>query len=532
MNNILVINLTRLGDIIQSIGLLRGLKKKYPNCKIDFLAMSSFAGILSNIDGIDEIISLDDKSLVDNIHSDFWGGYEELQTKIDYLNSKNYDLLVNPIMSLQSSYLSTLIDAKEKRGMIITADGEQSVKSDWSSFLLSNQHNLGDHSFNLVNIFAGIAGTSFDIADYHIKTDKKIDVNLGDGKYRIGFHVGASQSNKTWPIEYFKEVISVLVKNTEYELFLFGGYKETDVKDYFNDIKQDNFHNWIGKFKLDELISAISLMDLFVTNDTGPMHIAACVKVPIINLSLGPVSMWETGAYSEKVIALQADIDCHPCSFSYICPHWNCHYMIIPAAVIGLIEKKFNPNTKDLYFKNVLYWKSIVDLFGYIHWVPLTKRQIREKELLFELKRCIWAITLNNTFHNQEIIVKEYMQFINNHYDRGDYNYEQIKQASQILLAYCQQIIMYLREIVILSRNIKNNLDKIKSIWSNVISLKNTMFIQAKEHSVIYDWFLHLSFTESQLEIEDLGELTKETISLYEKLSKQLKLLTELIDYY
>ena len=53
----------------------------------------------------------------------------------------------------------------------------------------------------------------------------------------------------------------------------------------------------------------------------------------------------------------------------------------------------------------------------------------------------------------------------------------------------------------------------------------------AKEHSVFYDWFLH-SFTESQLEIEDLGELTKETISLYEKLSKQLKLLTELIDYY
>ncbi len=531
-NNILIVNLTRLGDIIQSIGLIKGLKKKYPSSQIHFLAMSSFSGILQNIEGIDEVISLDAVKLVDEIKGDFWCAFEEIINKLEYLNSKKYDLVVNPIMSIQSSYLCALINAKQKRGMVLNKEGEQSVKSEWSAYLLANQHSLGDHSFNLVNIFAGVANVSFDLDAYSIKAKTKINVQMGTNTLKVGFHVGASQSNKTWKIEYFKEVILHLVQNPKYELFLFGGYKETEVKDFFNDIKQANFHNWIGKFKLDELISAVSLMDMFVTNDTGPMHIAACVKVPIINLSLGPVSMWETGAYSDKTIALQADMDCHPCSFSYECPHWNCHSTIKPEAVINLIEQHFSPAIRLNLHDNVLYWKAITDIFGYIHWVPLQKRMIRERELFFELKRLIWGITLNNQFEKQEQITEQYIEFLSIYYSFGNYQFNDIKRAIDNLHKYCLQISLLLKDISKLSQNTKNNLDKIRSIWSNVVSLKNEMFNQAKEYSVIYDFFLYLSFTESNLEAVDLTELSKDTIIVYNRLSQQLTLFQTVLNNF
>jgi len=530
---ILVINLTRLGDIIQSIGLIKGLKNRYPECEIDFLAMSSFSAILKNIPDIHEIVCLEDHLLIDQIKDDLWSGFLELTSKIQYLNNKFYDLVINPVISLQSSYLCNLIQAKDKRGMIQTPEGEQSVKSNWSAYLLANQHTLGDHAFNLVNIFAGVGDCEFKIDDYFLQSGTSANAfiktlfeneQIDSSKKLIGFHVGASQSNKSWSVDSFKKVIIELCLNSSYEVILFGGYKESDVKSQFDNIRSTNFHNWIGKFKLDELISAVSKMNLFITNDTGPMHIAACTKVPIINLSLGPVSMWETGPYSDQAIVLQANIDCHPCSFSYNCPHWNCHSQITPEAVIQL-SNMILTQTAIHEDPQILYWKSVIDPFLFIHWVPLNKRQITDKEYLFEVKRCIWGLTLKNLFSKADVVFKDYFSFLNSYFVFSTYSYPDLSSLCDKLLALNEQLINQLLFITTISQNSKNNLDKIKTIWSNVKELKNTMYLEAQHYSVIYDWFLYLTFAESQLENEDLSELTRQTVILYKQLSAQLRLL-------
>jgi len=538
---ILIINLTRLGDIIQSIGLIRGLKKKYVTCEIDFLAMSSFSDILHNIPEISEIICLNDKLLVDEIQNDVWSAFIELYDKIDCLNNKNYDIIINPVISIQSSWLSSLIQAKEKRGMIVNSEGEQSVRSNWSAFLLANQHNLGDHSFNLVNIFSGVGECNFSIEDYSLKPDAESNLYMEDllttdfinkRSKKIGLHVGASQSNKSWSLESFKKLVIRLCQNPEYDVILFGGYKETEIKDYFNDIKFRNFHNWIGKFKLKQLISAISHTDLFISNDTGPMHIAACTKVPVINLSLGPVSMWETGPYSMDAIVLQANIECHPCSFSYECPHWNCHQKIHPDSVYELTYSVLEGLPLPALNPDIRYWKSAIDSFNCIHWVPLTKRKITQKELLFEIKRAIWGICLFFDLDFSESIMKQYMHFIETYYDTDRYDYSEVFARCSVLTENCAQIINGLVIISEIPQNNKNNLDKIKTIWSNVKEQKELMNSHAQQYSVIYDWFLYLTFTESQIEVDELKTLTLKTILLYKKFSQQLILFQQSVLKY
>ncbi|MCD4650287.1 MAG: hypothetical protein K8S56_00650, partial [Candidatus Cloacimonetes bacterium] len=106
---ILIANLTRMGDLIQMLGLVGGLKDRYPDSRIDILAISSFAGILRNFPHIDSVIELDDKALVDHLGDDIWSAYAEIDAKLNLINTANYDLFISPVPSVQMSILASRI---------------------------------------------------------------------------------------------------------------------------------------------------------------------------------------------------------------------------------------------------------------------------------------------------------------------------------------------------------------------------------------------------------------------------------------
>lgn len=543
---ILIINLTRLGDIIQSLGLVKGLKNKYFDAEIDFLAMSSFSGILENFEGIKEVITLNDSKLVDEIEQNFWEAYLEINHKLEYLNQKNYDLLVNPVISIQSSYFAYLINAKEKRGMIFTKDKEQGVYSDWSSYLLANQHHIGEHSINLVNIFAGTANTKFDIEDYRLQTKReayesikrifqkevyKSEQQSTESFKIIGIHIGASQSNKCWDSTYFKDLIIRLTQNKRLIVLLFGGYKEKDIADFFNDFQNPQFFNWIGRFNLNELIAAISECHLFICNDTGPMHIAASGKIPIINISLGPVSMWETGPYSLNSLVIQANIDCHPCNFNYLCSHHQCHHQIKVDHIISAVNYNFfkQPVESDT---SILYWKAISDFDGFIHWVPIEQREISKRELLFECKRVVWASILRRENRSFDEIIEHHMAFLKEYYNIGYFDFKEELSELHTYNELIGRIIKSLKEILDLSQYQKNSLDKIKFIWSDVKKNKSKLFNKAQQYSVFYDWFLFISFSESSSDEGDLFSLCQQSINQFKRIQDHLSLLRTMLIAY
>lgn len=528
---ILIINLTRLGDIIQSLGLIKGLKRQYPHAEIDFLAMSSFAGILTNIPEIAQTFSFNDHLLVDQVKENFWEGMIEISQVVQDLNARQYTLLINPVISIQSAYLTYLIKAEQKFGMTFTENREQSIVSEWSAFLLANQHNLGDHAFNLVDIFAGVGQVVVQKHDFRLSCSEKAENMVNSvwkdhnikGKKLIGFHIGASQSNKAWDIHSFKELILKLVHHKEYQILLFGGYKEIEVKDYFHDIDSSNFYNLIGMFNLDELIGAIGRTDLFITNDTGPMHIAACTGRPVVNISLGPVSMWETGPYQNNSYVVQADIDCHPCNFDYQCPHWNCHKYITPDTIYSLIEAHFNQTPQDFSTQTqTLIWKAVRDPFDRHHWVPVKKRAIRAKELLFEWKRAVWGMSLFKNLKPETDWLDQYNHFLHQHYEFQSYQFTDLIAGLEYLTGLATDISEKLYTLSKLDSETKKSLDKIKKIWSDVSLKKESLFVKAKEYSVFYDWFWFVTFRESQIEGESMESLARQSSVLYYNLAMQM----------
>ncbi|NGX30363.1 MAG: hypothetical protein K940chlam4_01209, partial [Candidatus Anoxychlamydiales bacterium] len=119
-------------------------------------------------------------------------------------------------------------------------------------------------------------------------------------------------------IERYKEVAKRLCSNEKNFIVFLGDFDSRDViKNICLDMP-DRVINLAGKTTLRELVALISQLDLFLTNDSGPMHIAAGFDIDQIAL-FGSTSDVLTGPYSEKAIVINKKVECSPC-YKRVCP--------------------------------------------------------------------------------------------------------------------------------------------------------------------------------------------------------------------
>lgn len=165
-----------------------------------------------------------------------------------------------------------------------------------------------------------------------IKSNKKL----------LGINPGASYgSAKRWYPEEFSKVSSELA--SQYDLVIFGGPNEKDIA---LDIEKlliknnvDNYQNLAGKTTIPELINHISNLDLFITGDSGPMHVAASFQVPTVAI-FGPTKDNETSQWmNDKSIIVKKNLDCQPC-MKRTCPlqHHNCMKLITAVEVMRAVK--------------------------------------------------------------------------------------------------------------------------------------------------------------------------------------------------
>jgi heptosyltransferase II len=171
---------------------------------------------------------------------------------------------------------------------------------------------------------------------------KNINSLIDMPSHSIGINPGASYGDaKRWNINKFAEVATEL--SSKYEIIIFGGHNEVDIA---LDIEKilikngvQNFQNLAGKTSIQELIDYISNLKMFITGDTGPMHLAASFQVPTVSI-FGPTLDSETSQWkNNKSTILKKDLSCQPC-MKRTCPlhHHNCMNLIEVEDVLGAIN--------------------------------------------------------------------------------------------------------------------------------------------------------------------------------------------------
>jgi heptosyltransferase-2 len=144
----------------------------------------------------------------------------------------------------------------------------------------------------------------------------------------VGINPGASYgSSKRWSPKKFAEVAVSL--SDQFDILIFGGPEEIDIAlDIENYLIKNgvlNYQNLSGKTTISELVVQISKLDLFITGDSGPMHIAASYQIPTIAI-FGPTNHNETSQWKNlKSRIVKKDLACQPC-MKRRCPllHHNC----------------------------------------------------------------------------------------------------------------------------------------------------------------------------------------------------------------
>ena len=161
-------------------------------------------------------------------------------------------------------------------------------------------------------------------------------------KPTLGINAGATYgSAKRWYPERFAEVAAHFKE--QLDIIIFGGPNEVemaqDIQNHLEKLGVTNFTNLAGKTTIEELCATIGGCSLFITNDSGPMHVAAAYQVPTVAI-FGPTRYKETSQWmNEKSIIVRHEMECSPC-MKRECPlkHHECMTTITASEVIEAVK--------------------------------------------------------------------------------------------------------------------------------------------------------------------------------------------------
>lgn len=159
----------------------------------------------------------------------------------------------------------------------------------------------------------------------------------------VGIHPGAFfGESKTWPLEHFKKLIHRLVDSGVAQVFILGGPDEIELAGQLNAMSGGRAVNLAGKDTLETLPALLSRLDVFISGDTGPLHVAALAKTATIAL-FGPTDYRQTGPRGPRSRVIHKALDCSPC-FARTCPlgHHDCMGRITPEEVARDVVELLN----------------------------------------------------------------------------------------------------------------------------------------------------------------------------------------------
>lgn len=281
----------QLGDLVAGNSIFRAIKETFPQSKTTVIVSpENHYGILKN-KLIDKFFVFDKTKLFNPFYL----------KKFLKLLHEDYDLVIVPVtvsISFTSNLIARFANAKIRIGPK-SLDGvenksaflfDRRVVLDWRH---TPDSNVADRILDIVRPF-GISTNnynseiSFDQDDIESAKIFALELNLQPYDKLIGIHSGAGKTPNRWSLNKFVDLINKLNENIDVKFYLTGSNADKEEINYITQnisVKPGLFLNK----KIPEVAALISISDLFITNDTGIMHIAGATKTPQISI-FGPTN--------------------------------------------------------------------------------------------------------------------------------------------------------------------------------------------------------------------------------------------------
>ena len=326
--HILLIKPSSLGDIVHAMPTCAAIRRAYPNARLTWLVKREWAGLVDRIDGVDRV----------------WPVKSTLKgwlSQVSPLRAEQFDL----VMDLQGLFRSAAIGWFSGSPLLVGfANGREGSPRFYSrrvSVPLSDMHAVDRYLLVAKAVGAVESGapefrfripqTDYDEVDRVLSRS-----GVTPGTSWVAMNVSARWQTKRWPPASFAEVADRLQQEGFGAVVMIGGPDErADIAEVHRMMKTPAI-DLAGATTVGLLPALLSRASLLITNDSGPMHVAAAVGIPIVAL-FGPTSAVRTGPYGMGHAVLTAKIPCSPC-FSRTCHNTvslECLRLVSPQQVLA-----------------------------------------------------------------------------------------------------------------------------------------------------------------------------------------------------
>jgi ADP-heptose:LPS heptosyltransferase len=341
---ILIVNLTRFGDLLQTSPTIVALRERHPGVAITLLAERNFADVCDGIPGIDRVYRVDLDRLGNLVLSGgdaLIEGYRYVEDVIHELRAARFDLALNFSSSRMTAVFMGLLGIPDVRGWSMTTDGLRVIRHPWARLFATMCLNRRVAAFNLVDYYRAMAGgggaTRRLLYDISPAAGTFADALLAaagvqSGDRLVALQLGASRAIRQWPAAAFAALGRHLAAAGHRVVLTGGGADRALAATVAADLGAHAI-DASGKTGVAELGALLARTHLLVSGDTGPMHMAAAVGTPIVGLFFGPASPFDTGPYGADHVLLHATASCGPCDHNVSCLNAFCRDEITPEAV-------------------------------------------------------------------------------------------------------------------------------------------------------------------------------------------------------
>ena len=348
---VLILHLTRMGDLVQTVPLLARLEQEWPGVAIDLVVDTRLAPVAKLLPGLRQVLPYDFQDLLEKNPSSASGMdtlSPELKVWVQSLSTAGYDRVINLTFTHWSGLLADLIGAPDTRGITVGRNGVPVLRNPWLTQVVDLYQHRHLNRYHLVDLYAlggsGL-GTYSPIrlkipAELEQWARRFVQVRLRN-QTPIAVHVGAGSLLKAWRPELFGRTLAALSQHFKGAVMLTGAAQERAsvqraVTTYYAAGGIGTLCDAVGQTDMPQLAALLRECRLLLTNDTGPMRLAVGVRTPVIDLSVGHADFHDTGPYGPGHWVVQPVIDCAPCTDQQVCAHQSCKDLIVPKQLARL----------------------------------------------------------------------------------------------------------------------------------------------------------------------------------------------------
>jgi lipopolysaccharide heptosyltransferase I len=310
----LLIKPSSLGDVIHGLPVLRGLRGKFPQARIDWLISSSLASLLQGHRDVTDLVLFDRKRLGRLATSPRAAG--AFVTFVRGLREKQYDLVIDLQGLFRSGFFAWASGAPVRLGFTQVREGASLFYTHTGPEIDPDTH-AADRNWRLAQcVGLDDAPLRFDLQladkDRDAATQLLTRHGWDTSQRMIAVLPGARWETKLWAPQRFAQVTDGLHRSGVGRCVLLGGESERDRCRDIVEACENPPLDLCGLTPLRTLAAMIERADVTLCHDSGPMHIAVALNRPLVCL-IGPTNPRRTGPYHRPESVVRLDLDCAPC---------------------------------------------------------------------------------------------------------------------------------------------------------------------------------------------------------------------------